>query len=294
MSWEKRLTQAFDGAVQLPLSERSKFVLFSDCHRGSGDSNDNFLKNRNLYLAALQDYYRRGFSYLELGDGDELWENRCMAQIVEIHSDVFRLLSRFYQEKRLFLVYGNHDMVKKYPKWRSEFCGFFFDPVLQKYQPLFPELAVYQGVILTDGQTGKRLYLTHGHQADALNSVFWRVSRFLVRYVWRPLEHFGVTDPTRAAKNNRVLKKTEERLAKWAAEKEGILIAGHTHRPRLGTRELPYFNTGSCVHPRGITCIEIVKREMALIEWRVETDEAMRLKVAKQVLAGPVPLDELF
>lgn len=77
----------------------------------------------------LSHYYQSGFSYIELGDGDELWENRNMTQIIDVHSDVFWLLSRFYQ-------------------------------------------------------------------ADFFNSVLWRLTRFLVRYVWRPLEHFGVLDPT--------------------------------------------------------------------------------------------------
>ena len=34
------------------------------------------------------------FTYIELGDGDELWENRSMKQIIEAHGDVFSLLSR--------------------------------------------------------------------------------------------------------------------------------------------------------------------------------------------------------
>ena len=74
----KRLDQAFENAPILELSESSKLILISDCHRGRGTSNDNFLKNQNLYFAALRYYYREGFTYIELGDGDELWENRSL------------------------------------------------------------------------------------------------------------------------------------------------------------------------------------------------------------------------
>lgn len=76
-----RINEAFSHAPVLPLSECSRYVLFSDCHRGNGSSNDNFLKNQNLYFAALNYYYEENFCYIELGDGDELWENRCFSSI---------------------------------------------------------------------------------------------------------------------------------------------------------------------------------------------------------------------
>ena len=113
MSYYFRLQKSFEGALRLPLNPCSKYVLFSDCHRGSGTSNDNFLKNQNLYYAALQHYFIFGYTYIELGDGDELWENRSMKQIIEAHEDVFSLLSRFHRCGRLYMLYGNHDMVKK-------------------------------------------------------------------------------------------------------------------------------------------------------------------------------------
>ena len=68
----RRISNAFEGALRLPLCPCSKYILLSDCHRGVGNANDNFLSNEYLYLAALQHYFRRGFTYLELGDGDEL------------------------------------------------------------------------------------------------------------------------------------------------------------------------------------------------------------------------------
>lgn len=274
MSYKKRIDHAFSNAPSLPLLERGKYVLFSDCHRGNGTSNDNFLKNRNLYSAALDYYYQNCFSYIELGDGDELWENRNFAVIQEIHSDIFQTLSRFNEKKRLWMLYGNHDIAK------------------QNLHP-FSDCCFYEGLLLKDCASDKTLYLTHGHQADFFNSVLWRISRFLVRYLWGPLERFGVLDPTSAAKNYKVKKSTESKLLSWAKQEEKILITGHTHRPVLGSRESPYFNTGSCVHPYGITCIEIENRELNLVKWMLDTKKDRSLYVAREVLAGPVPLDEL-
>ncbi len=113
MGWQKRLEKAFIQAPVLPLYNNSRVVLISDCHRGKGDSNDNFLKNQHLYFAALSYYFEHGYTYIELGDGDELWENRNMTDILEIHSNVFWLFKQFHKQKRMYMLYGNHDMVKK-------------------------------------------------------------------------------------------------------------------------------------------------------------------------------------
>lgn len=279
MSTSSRLDHAFLNAPLLPLSNRSRYVLMSDCHRGMGNSSDNFLKNQHLYFAALEHYYRQGFTYIELGDGDELWENRSMKSIIDIHSNVFWLFEQFYQEDRLYLLYGNHDIVKRKKKVRT----------------LFPALTFYEGIILTtDLLPGNRsrvsLYLTHGHQASLLNSTLWPISRFLVRYVWCPLENLGVLDPTSAAKNYHIKSKCEVRLNQWAEKNHYILITGHTHRPILPAEPSSYYNTGSCVHPRCITCIEIERQAMTLVKWTMNARIDRTLYVAREVIAGPVPL----
>ena len=291
MSFASRLSHSFETAPILPLNYHSRYVLFSDCHRGCANSNDKFLKNQNLYFSALQHYYQNGFTYIELGDGDELWENRKIEQIIEVHSNVFWLLTKFSQRNRLYLLYGNHDMVKKKLNYTNSYCSSYFCTENQQLQPLFPNLQYYSGVIL-ENRNGLRLYLTHGHQADLLNSVFWRLSRFLVRYVWKPLEHIGVLDPTSAAKNNRRKNLTEKRLASWAEKNQQILITGHTHRPRLSGTDSFYFNTGSCVHPRCITCIEIQNLNITLCKWAINTRLDHTLYVAREILAGPFSLSQ--
>ena len=296
MSYISRLHKAFEGALSLPLNHYTKYVIFSDCHRGIGNANDNFLKNQTLYMAALQHYLRTGFSYIELGDGDELWENRSMQQIIEAHTAVFELLSLFHRQNRLYLLYGNHDMVKKDSVYVSKYCRLYprccgCHPHLVGQQ-LLPDIQVYQGLILeAPSQLGSvKVHLTHGHQASLFNSTFWRLSRFLVRYVWKPLEHLGFSDPTSAAKNYTAKEKTEKRLHRFA-EKEGIiLIAGHTHRPLLSETDLSYCNSGSSVHPYSITCLEIEGTHVSLVKWALAAGSDMRLYVSREVLSGPFSL----
>lgn len=264
MSCHKRIDRALKKAVRLPLTCRSRYVIISDCHRGAGTSNDNFLKNQHLYYAALEHYLKRGFYYLELGDGEELWENRHMERIRDCHSDVYELLERFEKYCRAIRIYGNHNMELK---------------------DSLPE-----AVILENREGGRDICMIHGHQADLFNSVFWKLSRFLVRYLWKPLERSGVNDPTSAARNYRKTVRYEKCLEEWTVTHDTYLAAGHSHRPRLSGDEGLYMNAGSCVHPRCITAIELENMEMTLVKWTVATRSDMTLYVAREVLEGPVSI----
>ena len=286
MSFTGRMERTFQDARCLPLNRCTRYIVFSDCHRGIGNANDNFLKNEFLYLAAMGHYNRECFTCLELGDGDELWENRSLDRIKEAHQESFEMLPRFYEAGRLYLVYGNHDMVKKDPAFlEKNFQTCFCDQDLCE-RPLCPGVRFYPGIILRDSENKQDIYLTHGHQADLLNSTFWRLSRFLVRYVWRPLEALGIPDPTSAAKNNTRKKQSEKRLSQWAALRGLYLVTGHTHHPMI--KASGYFNTGSCIHPSGITGIEIRGRCLTLVKWSVASRPDLSLYARREVLGEPV------
>lgn len=263
MSCTTRIEKAFSNGIVLPLDRCSRYAVFSDCHRGCGNMSDNFLRNQHLYFAALEHYYAEGFYYLELGDGEELWENRCLKRIQDSHSKVYQKLECFQKRNRFGKIYGNHDME------------------LKKELP--------ESIILKNREGGRDLYLIHGHQADFFNSVCWKLSRFLVRYVWKPLELFGVNDPTSAARNYRKVGKYERCMLETAERENVYLVAGHSHRPHLIADEL-YVNTGSCVHPWGITVIEIENMKMNLVKWFMGTRKEGTLFVQREVLEGEVPI----
>lgn len=230
--FEKRqLDQAFQDAAVLPLSASSRYALFSDCHRGNGLTGDNFLKNQHLYAAALRYYYENDFTYIELGDGDELWENRSFSSIKEAHASTFQMLARFYEDQRLYLLYGNHDMSKRSHRFSMQ-CNSFHPCITCRKEPLFPGIRFHSGLVLKNQEPGPDLYLTHGHQADFLNSVLWRQARFLVRYLWSPLERVGFLDPSDPSRKNKKKERIEKSLSGWARANQCILIAGH---PPAGT-----------------------------------------------------------
>lgn len=289
------LTKVFHSSEEVLFDNSSKFVIMSDCHRGDGSWGDNFSNNQNLYFAALNFYYKKKYTYIELGDGDELWENRNLEQIIAVHSNVFWLLSKFYHKGKLYMLYGNHDMVKKKSDYVSCKCNTYFDESVKKRVPLFPNIKFHEGLILKNTDTGKKIFLTHGHQVDFLNYNLWKLARFLVRYLWRPIELVGFRDPTSASKNHKKKNMIEKYLVNWAKKEKYMIIAGHTHRPvfpKLG--EPLYFNDGSCVHPRCITAIEIQDGEISLVKWCLMTRKDQSLYVGREFLAGPVKLQDFY
>ena len=215
--YEKRIDKAFKDAKVIKASEHGRIVFFSDCHRGCGTWNDSFLNNKILYQAALNYYWQQDFTYIEVGDGDELWENRRFGLIREIHSDVFAQLGNFSHSGRLYMIWGNHDKVKSKKNFPAGRGGF---------SPPY-----YQSAVIEMPHESQNLYVLHGHQADILNDRLWPLARWMVRYLWKPLELAGFKDPTSAARNYKKGKKVEKRLAVWAAKRDRNIIAGHTHRP---------------------------------------------------------------
>ena len=94
MQTNKRLTEAYKKAFPVPFDQDSKFVFFGDTHRGDDSIADEFGRNRPIYYHALNHYYQNGFTYVELGDGDELIEHRHFRHIYNAHVPTFRSFYR--------------------------------------------------------------------------------------------------------------------------------------------------------------------------------------------------------
>ncbi|MGJ8548108.1 serine/threonine protein phosphatase [Winogradskyella wichelsiae] len=294
MSSKTRLDRAYKYAKRLKFDDSSKLILFSDCHRGDNSFADDFANNRNIYFHALRHYYLEGFSYCEIGDGDELWENLSFESIFNAHKNIYMLMKQFHDKNRLHMIWGNHDMVYRDPKYVEKHLYSFFDPKTGKDEDLFCDIKYHEGIVLEHSETNQELFLTHGHQADWWNYTFWKWSRFLVRVLWKPLNVMGIADPTTPAKNYTELIKIEKRTKQWIIENNNLItIVGHTHRPRFPEPgEIAYFNDGSCVHPRSITGLEIENRMISLIKWQVITSEDGNLKIDRFLLEGPTKLTD--
>ncbi len=288
-SAKKRLDRAYQNAHVVPFDDDSKFILFSDCHRGDNSFADDFANNRNIYYHALKHYYVEGFNYAELGDGDELWENISFSSILNAHKNVYHLMQLFHKKNRLHMIWGNHDMVYRNPDTVKKNLSTYFDPKVGEDVELFGDIKYHEAIVLKHKDTNQEIFLTHGHQADWWNYNFWKWSRFLVRILWKPLNVMGIADPTSPAKNYKELIKVERRTKKWITDNNNLMtIVGHTHRPRFPEPgDIAFFNDGSCVHPRSITGIEIENGAISLIKWQIATKEDGTLQIVRVLLEGP-------
>jgi len=308
---------------EILLTAESRYIVFSDCHRGNGSAGDEFAANSMVYKFALAYYLREGFSYIELGDAEELWENGSFAPIYITHTSVYDLLRKFHDpdpaRTRYIKIWGNHDL-----DWQEDAAPL---------RTVFPGIEVYEAALLRAGE-GEDILFIHGHQADPV-CYGWRarISRWMVRNLWRRVQNYNIVDPTtRAAENPGRCNEIDAKLmsiirdrALFSGPLENraqslIIVAGHTHRPvfaglslterrfvesgigppgiarKKGPEEI-YYNAGACVLPRCITGIEITAQQNAggpirphfsLVKWAIQPAAVATpsLVIARSVLEG--------
>ena len=244
-----------DRIRHLTLTPSMKLIIMSDMHRGDGSGADDFAQNSLIYRCALEHYLEGGFTYVELGDAEELWENDNFDQIYITHTPVYELLAKFHDpdpaKTRYLKVWGNHDLY-----WKDNEAV---------YRTLFPGIEIHEGIFLAapkgrgcgasrdeaqetgagngegagggcgrSAEGGGAILLIHGHQADPkCCGEIAAVSKFFVHHFWPDLQRCGIKDPTRAALNPGLCNEVDKRLHEWANHNDqGIaaIIAGHTHR----------------------------------------------------------------
>jgi UDP-2,3-diacylglucosamine pyrophosphatase LpxH len=284
---QRGLTEVFGKAKRVPFDNTSRIVFFSDCHRGDGGRLDDFAGNEALFFSALTYYYHEGFTYIEVGDGDELWKNWHFADIRRTYGRVFDLLHAFNQQDRLHLIMGNHDVRgSRHSQMQKD------------------GIAVEEGLILEHAQTGQELFVVHGHQTDIASYYLYRLTRLMVRYIWRRMQLVGFATPMnkegiierlgeierQIAECSR-LTRVERRTVAWLRAHRQIVICAHTHRPACAGPGTPYFNTGSCTYPGCITGLELEDGELRLVKWFGRSGGSAHVKRA--LLAVPKPLHSL-
>lgn len=291
MRTQKRLTEAYEKARIVPFTDDSNFVFISDCHRGIGSLADEFTRNENSYVRALNHYYANGFTYVEVGDGDELWEHSHFKHIKDAHYDSFDALKRFNLDDRFILIWGNHNNFLRDPEYVRENLHVYRDEYAGSTHDFLPGIEPCEALVLRHEVTGQEIVVLHGHQGDFANDQAWWPTMLGLRYFWRHVHAVGGRNPASPAKNAYKRHKIERHYTKWIQRHKRALICGHTHRfkfPREG--EQPYFNAGSCVYPTKLTAIELTQGTIALVRWRVVADARGSLRVAREVLSGPDPI----
>lgn len=268
----------------LKVKNADKIVIFSDCHRGDGSFRDSLYPNTNIYITALRYYYNEGFTYVEAGDGDELWKFKSLDDIFFAHEDDYKILNQFKKDDRFYMIYGNHDndkgkknFKKKVLKLKNQFLKDFYK-----------DLEIHEGLIL-DFEGKKDFLVFHGHQVDYLNCEFSFLAKCLVRYVWGFMNGvLSFNEISSPAKSNNSRERIDNRIYEWCKDNNSSAIIGHTHKTIFpNASDAQYFNLGACVLPYTITCIEIQNGTITLVKWIIKSVEWGMLAVKKELVALP-------
>ncbi len=291
MRTECKLTKAYENAKIKYFDNESKYIIFSDCHRSDGSRSDEFTRNQNIFLYALEYYYQNGFSYLEAGDGDELWEHPKFRYIRKAHYYVYDLMKKFYDEDRLDILYGNHNIYLKNEDYLKRFFYTYYNDSKEQTMDFFQGLKPCEAVLLKHKNTAQEFLVLHGHQGDFPNDQLWFFSMLSLKFLWRYIHAVGATSPASPVKNITRQHKIEKNFNKWIEKNKTAVICGHTHRykfPKQG--EPPYFNSGCCIYPDNITGVEIQNGEIMVVRWKVAPNEDGLLKISRFIIRGPMPL----
>lgn len=290
-----RLELAFQLSPRFSFDDETPLILMSDSHRGTKGRDDLFAPNEDLFLHALHQYFERGYTFIEVGDGDELWHNRAFADVRRTYPAIFDLFARFRRQNRLRFIIGNHDSP----------AG-MFDPLEKEGLP------VHQGLVMQHTVTGQTFFAVHGHQVGRGGDRLWRYQRLHSRYVWKHMlgwfftgwhyfsePEMGLPARQHLARLPRwfsdwVLTKAElveTLIQSWARRRRQTIICGHTHLcafPAPGKKG-EYFNTGHCSTPGYITGLEIHQGQIRLIKWTAVNDTFQRHLIRQIPLTAVAP-----
>lgn len=288
MNTDKRLTEAYKNARIEYFDDTSKYIIFSDIHRGNGSHFDEFSKNQNVFRHALEHYFENGYTYIEAGDGDELWVNPRVTDIKNAHFHIFETIKKFNDKNRLIMIYGNHNIYMKDMDYVKEHFYTSYNEYKEANYKFLIGMVPVEAVVLKHTETSQEILTLHGHQGDFLNDQFWFPTMVSLKYFWRYLHSFGIRNPASPVKNTFKRHKIEKNFKKWIKRNKKALICGHTHRFKFPREnELPYFNTGCATYPTIVTGIEISDGKIQLVRWKTELDDKGFLKVRRGLLRGP-------
>jgi hypothetical protein len=228
---------ALDAAFQRALEEEqaegetvldirsARWVIFSDHHRGNRDGADDFRVCERAYNAALAYYDRLQYTLAVMGDVEELWEE-WPATVLKAYAHTLELEGRFHQAGRYLRFWGNHD-----DNWSHA------DLVEQLLRPALgaSPLKVRESLILhvREGEEELgRFFLVHGHQGTIDSERIAPLSKFALRYFWRPVQRIIKYSFNTPAKDFELRHEHDSAMYAWSEyQQRVVLIAGHTHRP---------------------------------------------------------------
>lgn len=284
----KKLDKVYKKAPIFSFKPGTKLVFFSDHHKGDGEKgSDDFKRNELIYRKALEWYFKNGYTLVLVGDVEELWECKpsdVFAQYPLVH----QLEKKFHNQGRLIKIVGNHDFL-----WYNK------KNVKKHLDSIFPGIEVYEGIkfefVKKGWLRGAEYFVCHGHQGEFKSDTVLNISKFFVRYFWKPFQYtFRVSQHFATTRTKKRIKREEE-YCDWAKKKKVRFIVGHTHRPRIFSiakniiidgyilnSDAYVINTGCCIFPNEcISAVELSGRYLDVVEFWLEDEKLVKKSMRK-------------
>ncbi len=199
------LNRLFQSSPTVHLSDKDKYVIFSDLHMGNGGKSDDFARNSDMFIQVLRDYYfPKGYTLVLNGDVEEL-QRFTLESIQQRWGTVYKVFDMFAREDRLYRLVGNHDLDLLFMQNHS------FDLLHS----------------LNFDYNGNTVFIFHGHQTSQRYMKYNRALGLGLKYLSRP---FGIRSSSVAHSSSKRFH-TEKRVYQFSSRKKILSIIGHTHRP---------------------------------------------------------------
>lgn len=224
LAWTRLSEIWVDDSVRVLETRMQKYALMSDTHLGDGGAADDFHRNEQALLNALEYYLEKDYKLILLGDFEELWQFD-LKNIVDRYNHSIYAAIRAFGDERIFRVFGNHDL-----EW-----GGLVDPTKQNGKVAG---VADEAIKLKDPRGNVQILLVHGHQGSIDSEKFAWFSRFFVR-MFKGIEPvaaaLGLYGHTSATKSQ-VPKDYERILYSWAKANKVLFVCGHSHRAIFASR----------------------------------------------------------
>ncbi|MEZ5330297.1 MAG: hypothetical protein R3F19_35055 [Verrucomicrobiales bacterium] len=273
--------------------ESLRMVIFSDHHRGAKTGADDFAECEDTYRAALDHYLGEGHRLVLLGDVEELWE--CSPKsVIDAYADTLRLEQKFHQTGGYTRIYGNHDDVWTTP-WKMKM---HLEPFICDHTGCGVILEALTLKLTSGAREVGEIFLTHGHQGTPDSDRFAPFSRFLVRYVWRPVQRMLKIRSNTPSQDYDLRLQHEIAMSRWATGQSGmLLITGHTHHPVFPQRHSDdrvsqqLEELRARIEKRGLAPEERmrIKDEIGLMEATVRRQEFQPERGVRETAGAPRP-----
>ncbi len=206
----------------LSVNDQHRFIILSDQHKGAKNGADDFAGCERNYLAALDHYDQEGFTYINLGDSEELWKNGIL-EVKKYNTASFEKEKQFLEGDRFIKIFGNHDLYWDNDPLAPLMLSGIYGQKVKIATGALLQLAIQDQLL--------NIFLTHGHQGDLQSDGNW-FSKWFVSVIWAPLQSYLGLNPNTPA-NDDMLKTVHNRLMyEWSAGQQNLLlITGHTHQP---------------------------------------------------------------